>query len=46
MKLTLVTPTRGVRPGTDDMVWSYPKFTVFRDAQHAFSALSLYEPWA
>ena len=43
MKLTLVTPKRGDRPGTDDMVWSYPKFTVFRDAQHAFSELSLYE---
>ena len=33
MKLSLVTPPMATRKRTDDMVWSYPKFTVFRDAQ-------------
>jgi putative ABC transport system permease protein len=42
MKVTLITPKRGERPGTDEMVWSYPKFMVFRDAQHLFSELSAY----
>jgi putative ABC transport system permease protein len=42
MKVTLVTPKRGERPGTDEMVWSYPKFIVFRDAQHLFSEVSAY----
>jgi putative ABC transport system permease protein len=27
-----------------DMVWSYPKFLMFRDKQTAFSALALYSP--
>ena len=42
MKLSLVMPDNAQRKGTDDMVWSYPKFTVLRDAQRSFSELSLY----
>ncbi len=42
MKLALVTPPRGANPGIDDMVWSYPKFTVLRDAQRSFSDVALY----
>ncbi len=42
MKVALVTPTRGDSPGNSDMVWSYPKFLVFRDAQRVFSDLALY----
>jgi hypothetical protein len=42
MKITLVKPPRGDRPMTDDMVWSYPKFTAFRAAQRTFSSLALY----
>ena len=34
MKLSLVVPPRGDEPQRDEMVWSYPKYTVFRDAQH------------
>lgn len=43
MKLTLVTPARANgRPGTDDMVWSYPKFVVLRNAQQSFTNVVLY----
>ncbi|HWH50505.1 MAG TPA: ABC transporter permease, partial [Gemmatimonadaceae bacterium] len=42
MKVSLVTPTRPNMPSRTDMVWSYPKFTVFRDDQHVFSDLALY----
>ena len=42
MKLSLVIPTAGDRPGTDQMVWSYPKYVVFRDAQQSFSELALF----
>jgi putative ABC transport system permease protein len=42
MEVSMVTPDNGPRKGRDDMVWSYPKFVTFRDAQHAFSDLSLY----
>src|SRR5665213_2842763 len=43
MKVTLVTPPRGDRPGNDQMIWSYPKYAVFRDGQHVFSELALYD---
>jgi predicted permease len=42
MKVGLVLPPRNGNPGHSDMVWSYPKFTAFRDAQHLFSDLALY----
>ena len=42
MKVTLVTPDRGPIPRNDQMVWSYPKSQVFRNAQHVFSDLALY----
>ena len=44
MKLTIVTPGRGSLPGTDEMVWSYPKYLVLRENQRAFSAVSAYTP--
>ena len=42
MKVSLTVPARGTDPARLDMVWSYPKFAVFRDAQHLFSELALY----
>jgi putative ABC transport system permease protein len=45
MKVSLVTPARAHMPSMDDMVWSYPKFTVFRDGQRVFRDLALYEGW-
>ena len=42
MKVTMVTPGRGDIPSNDQMVWSYPKSQVFRNAQHVFSDLALY----
>ncbi|HEX8944225.1 MAG TPA: ABC transporter permease [Gemmatimonadaceae bacterium] len=42
MKVSLVTPPRPSSPPIDDMVWSYPKFRVFRDAQRVFRDLALY----
>ena len=42
MKLSLVVPARDDQPQRDGMVWSYPKYTVFRDAQHVFSDLAIY----
>jgi predicted permease len=42
MKLSLIVPARGERPGMDDMVWSYPKYTVLRDAQRSFGLVVLY----
>jgi putative ABC transport system permease protein len=42
MKVSLVVPPRNGNPSHADMVWSYPKFTAFRDAQHLFSDLALY----
>lgn len=41
MRVSLVTPARGDRPSRE-MVWSYPKFTAFRDAQRVFSDLAVY----
>ncbi|HEY4129586.1 MAG TPA: ABC transporter permease, partial [Gemmatimonadaceae bacterium] len=45
MNLTLVTPGSGTRPSNDHMVWSYPKYTAFRNAQTIFSDLSLYSDY-
>jgi len=42
MKVGLIVPARNGNPPRTDMVWSYPKFTAFRDAQHLFSDLALY----
>jgi predicted permease len=49
MNLWLTTPKKGgpgggggPRKGSDHMVWSYPKFTVFRNAQTSFSSLAVY----
>src|SRR6478752_1434471 len=42
MKVGLIVPARNGNPPRTDMVWSYPKFTAFRDAQHLFSELALY----
>ena len=42
MKVSLVVPPRGGNPVRDDMVWSYPKFTTFRDAQTVFESVSLW----
>ncbi|HEY9478707.1 MAG TPA: ABC transporter permease [Gemmatimonadaceae bacterium] len=42
MQVSLTLPAQGERPAVDDMVWSYPKATVFRDAQRVFQSASLY----
>ncbi|MDB4911303.1 MAG: permease, partial [Gemmatimonadetes bacterium] len=42
MKVGLTVPARNGNPAQSDMVWSYPKFTAFRDAQHLFSDVALY----
>ena len=42
MKVSMTVPAAHGRPATDDMVWSYPKFVVFRDAQTVFSDVALY----
>src|SRR5678815_2070222 len=44
MTVSLTMPAIGGLRARDDMVWSYPKFAVFRDAQSMFSDLSLYIP--
>jgi putative ABC transport system permease protein len=42
MKVSLSVPARGTNPVRDDMVWSYPKFATFRDAQTVFEHVSLW----
>jgi len=42
MKVSLTVPARNGMPARSDMVWSYPKFTAFRDAQHLFADITLY----
>ena len=42
MQISLVVPDVGPRKGSDQMVWSYPKYAAFRDAQTAFSDIALY----
>jgi putative ABC transport system permease protein len=41
MTISLIMPRRGDRPSRD-MVWSYPKFALFRNEQRVFSTLALY----
>jgi putative ABC transport system permease protein len=43
MKISLFVPAQGDYPRTD-MGWSYPMFTMFRDAQRSFSDLTVYRP--
>ncbi|HET7456056.1 MAG TPA: ABC transporter permease [Gemmatimonadaceae bacterium] len=42
MKVSLTFPAEHDSPGNDDVVWSYPKFVVYREAQRSFSDLALY----
>lgn len=42
MKISITRPARPESPANDDMVWSHPKFVVFRQNQRAFSDVSLY----
>jgi putative ABC transport system permease protein len=42
MRVGLTVPARNGEPARTDVVWSYPKFVAFRDAQHLFSDLALY----
>ncbi|MGI8499308.1 MAG: ADOP family duplicated permease [Gemmatimonadaceae bacterium] len=42
MKVGLTAPPRGSSPARVDLIWSYPKFTAFRDAQRLFVDLALY----
>jgi predicted permease len=42
MNVSLTMPPGPRWPGADDMVWSYPKFTVLRDAQTVFRDLALW----
>ncbi len=44
MTVSLTVPAGHGLEARDDMVWSYPKYAVFRDAQSIFSDLSLYTP--
>jgi predicted permease len=44
MSLSLVAPGRGQMPSLGHMVWSYPKFTFFRDHQRSFSELAVFSP--
>lgn len=43
MKISLFVPAQGDYPRTD-MGWSYPMFTMFRDAQRPFSDMTVYRP--
>jgi predicted permease len=42
MHVSLTRPDLPTRKGTDDGVWSYPKFLVFRKTQTVFDDLALY----
>src|SRR5688500_9112990 len=42
MKVSLTVPARGANPARHDVVWSYPKFVTFRDAQTVFENVSLW----
>jgi putative ABC transport system permease protein len=42
MMVSLTSPASGGLRARDDMVWSYPKYAVFRDAQSVFTDMSLY----
>jgi putative ABC transport system permease protein len=42
MKVSLTIPANASRQGRFDMVWSYPKYRVFRESQQLFSSLAPY----
>ncbi|MEJ7811456.1 MAG: ABC transporter permease [Gemmatimonadaceae bacterium] len=42
MKVSLTVPARGTSPARDDVIWSYPKFAAFRDAQTIYEEPALY----
>ena len=42
MKLGMTVPAHGDQPAREDVVWSYPKFAVLRDAQRVFQDLAPY----
>ncbi|MEO7040514.1 MAG: ABC transporter permease [Gemmatimonadaceae bacterium] len=42
MTVSLTVPARGEELANTDMVWSYPKFTTFRETQNLFSDVALY----
>src|SRR5262249_12742318 len=42
MHVSLTTPDLPTRKGTDDGVWSYPKYLLFRQTQAVFDDLALY----
>jgi putative ABC transport system permease protein len=42
MSVSLTVPARSALPPVDHMVWSYPKFTFFRDHQRSFSNLAAF----
>ena len=42
MQVSLALPPIGEMPAIDDMVWSYPKYRVFSDAQNVFEPPALY----
>ena len=44
MTVSLTAPAHDGMRAHDDMVWSYPKYAMFRDAQSVFSNVSLYTP--
>lgn len=43
MNVSLITPDRPNMPSNDAMVWSYPKYTTFNDAQRVFSDAAIYD---
>jgi len=45
MTVSLTMPATDAFPARDDMVWSVPKFAVFRDAQTVYEDLALFSPW-
>lgn len=42
MSVSLVAPAQNGQPARPDMVWSYPKYVIFRQAQHVFRDMALY----
>jgi DNA-binding PadR family transcriptional regulator len=44
MKVSLVSPAVGNRKSNDQTVWSYPKYTTFRDAQQIVSEAAVFAP--
>src|SRR5687768_11438961 len=42
MKVSLMIPANAAREGRFDMVWSYPKYRVFRESQQLFSSVAPY----